>query len=127
MAQAKAFLSGKSNELGDALNIQMQQAAAVQDYERAADLRDRIRALAAVTAHQGVNPGSTEDADVVALHMDGGASCVRVFFYRAGQNWGERAFFPRHDKSAEAGEVLGAFLAQFYENKRPPKNPDHQP
>ncbi len=121
VAQAKAFLSGKSNQLGDALNVQMQQAAAVQDYERAAEVRDRIRALAAVTAHQGVNPGSTEDADVVALHMDGGASCVRVFFYRAGQNWGERAFFPRHDKSAEAGEVLGAFLAQFYENKRPPK------
>ncbi len=121
VVQAKDFLSGKSNELGEALNIQMQQAAKVQDFERAAEVRDRIRALAAVSAHQGVNPGSTEDADVAALHMDGGASCVRVFFYRAGQNWGERAFFPRHDKSAGPGEVLGAFLAQFYENKRPPK------
>ncbi len=120
VAQAKAFLSGKSNELSDDLNTQMQRAAQVQDFERAAEVRDRIRALAAVTAHQGVNPGSTQDADVAALHMDGGASCVRVFFYRAGQNWGERAFFPRHDKSVSAGEVLGAFLAQFYENKRPP-------
>jgi excinuclease ABC subunit C len=121
VAQAKAFLQGKSNELGEALNAQMQAAAQVQDFERAAEIRDRIRALAAVTAHQGVNPGSTKDADVIALHMDGGASCVRVFFYRAGQNWGERAFFPRHDKSAEAGAILGAFLAQFYENKRPPQ------
>ncbi len=121
VAQARAFLSGKSNELGEALNAQMQEAAQVQDFERAAEIRDRIRALAAVTAGQGVNPGSTDDADVVALHMDGGASCARVFFYRAGQNWGERAFFPRHDKTVSAGEVLGAFLAQFYENKRPPK------
>ncbi len=121
VAQAKAFLAGRSNELGAALNQQMQEAAQVQDFERAADVRDRIRALAAVTAQQGVNPGSTDDADVIALHMDGGASCVRVFFYRAGQNWGDRAFFPRHDKTDSEGEVLGAFLAQFYENKRPPK------
>ncbi len=122
VAQAKAFLTGKSNELVAALNVQMQEAAQVHDFERAAEVRDRIRALAAVAAQQGVNPQSTEDADVAALHMDGGASCVRVFFYRAGQNWGEHAFFPRHDKSAAASEVLAAFLAQFYENKRPPKD-----
>ena len=118
--QARAFLHGRSNELGEALNANMRAAADVQDYERAADIRDRIRALAAVSAQQGVNPAVTRDADVAALHMDGGASCVRIFFYRAGQNWGERAFFPRHDKSAEAGAVLAAFLVQFYENKRPP-------
>ena len=118
--QARAFLNGKSNELGETLNAQMHEAAAVQDYERAAEIRDRIRALAAVSAHQGVNPLVTREADVAALHMDGGASCVRVFFYRAGQNWGERAFFPRHAKDAEPGAVLAAFLAQFYENKRPP-------
>ncbi len=121
VAEAADFLHGRSDALHEALNRQMQAAAAVQDFERAADLRDRIRALSAVTARQDVNPAGIVDADLAALHRQSGQTCVRMFFYRAGQNWGERAYFPRHDKAATPEEVLGAFLAQFYENKRPPK------
>ncbi|PHR62028.1 MAG: excinuclease ABC subunit C [Robiginitomaculum sp.] len=118
--QASQFLRGKSSTLNEQLNSQMSQAAEMQDYERAGDLRDRIRALATITANQMVNPSHVSEADIIAVEMQGGASCVRVFFFRAGQNWGERAFFPRHDTEATAEEVLEAFLGQFYENKTPP-------
>ncbi len=120
VVQATNFLRGKSTGLNQQLNEQMQLAAQVHDYEKAGDLRDRIRALAVITANQIVNPRHVAEADIAAIEMIGGYSCVRVFFFRAGQNWGERAFFPRHDKEQSPGDVLQAFLGQFYENKTPP-------
>jgi excinuclease ABC subunit C len=90
------------------------------DFETAAKLRDRIRAIAAVTTDQGINPDGVEEADVIAIAQDGGKSCVQVFFFRAGQNWGNQSFFPRHESDAEPADVLAAFLAQFYDDKPAP-------
>ncbi|MGF1461890.1 MAG: excinuclease ABC subunit UvrC [Maricaulaceae bacterium] len=120
VAEADKFLGGKSNALREDLQRQMTAAAEAMEFEKAARLRDRIRALAAVPTHQGVNPASVEEADVVAVHVEGGASCVQVVFFRAGQNWGDRAHFPRHEKDAEPADVLEAFLAQFYDDKPAP-------
>jgi excinuclease ABC subunit C len=100
---------------------EMEQASAGLDFERAAILRDRLAALAAVQAHQGINPRGVEEADVFAVHQEGGYTCVEVFFFRTGQNWGNRAYFPKADRTLGAGEVLGAFLAQFYDDKPPPR------
>ncbi|MBL4618241.1 MAG: excinuclease ABC subunit UvrC [Robiginitomaculum sp.] len=118
--QATDFLRGKSSDLNEKLNREMQEAATHHDYERAGDLRDRIRALSSITANQMVNPAHITNADIIAIELIGGISCVRVFFFRNGQNWGEKAFFPRHDKDASSEEILTAFLGQFYENKTPP-------
>jgi excinuclease ABC subunit C len=98
-------------------------AAAAEDmeFEIAARLRDRIRALSAISMEQGINPETVEEADVFALHAEGGQACVQVFFFRAGQNWGNRAYFPRVDKADEDGEILDAFLGQFYEDKPIPR------
>ncbi len=119
--EAKAFLSGRSGAVKDALAHEMEAASAALDFERAAVLRDRLAALAAVQSHQGINPRGVEEADVFAVHQEGGFNCIEVFFFRTGQNWGNRAYFPRADRSLEAGEVLGAFLAQFYDDKPPPR------
>jgi excinuclease ABC subunit C len=119
--EAKAFLSGKSRAVKDELARDMDAAAAELDFERAAALRDRLAALSAVQAHQGINPRGVEEADVFAVHQDGGFNCIEVFFFRTGQNWGNRAYFPRADRSLGAGEVLGAFLAQFYDDKPCPR------
>src|SRR6185503_11964830 len=119
--EAKAFLSGKSRAVKDELAGEMEKASAALDFERAAVYRDRLAALSAIQARQGVNPRGVEDADVFAVHQQGGYSCVEVFFFRTGQNWGNRAYFPRADRSLEPGEVLGAFLAQFYDDKPPPR------
>jgi excinuclease ABC subunit C len=116
---AVRFLEGRSTKVQETLAAQMTEAAANFEYERAAALRDRIRALTAVQANQDVNPESVEEADVVALHEDGGNACVQVFFFRANQNWGNRAYFPRTGGGAEPGELLEAFLAQFYGDKTP--------
>ena len=89
------------------------------DFERAAIYRDRLAALSAIQSHQGINPRGVEEADVFAVHQEGGFSCVEVFFFRAGQNWGNRAYFPKADRSLSAPEVLGSFLAQFYDDKPP--------
>jgi excinuclease ABC subunit C len=99
----------------------MEAASAALDFERAAVLRDRLAALAAVQSHQGINPRGVEEADVFAAHQDGGFNCIEVFFFRTGQNWGNRAYFPKADRSLEPGVVLGAFLAQFYDDKPPPR------
>ncbi|PWE16686.1 excinuclease ABC subunit C [Marinicauda salina] len=119
--EAVEFLRGKSNALRERLQAEMGEAAEAMDYERAARLRDRIRAISAVTTVQGINPEGLEEADVVAVHQEGGRSCVQVFFFRAGQNWGNRAFYPRHEAEAGPAEVLAAFLAQFYDDKPAPK------
>ncbi|MBL1430423.1 MAG: excinuclease ABC subunit UvrC [Robiginitomaculum sp.] len=118
--QATDFLRGNSSDLNEKLNREMQEAASHHDYELAGDLRDRIRALASITANQMVNPAHITNADIIAIEMISGVSCVRVFFFRGGQNWGEKAFFPRHDKDTSPEEILEAFLGQFYENKTPP-------
>src|SRR3954470_3969076 len=115
--EAHAFLSGKSQAVRDELSGEMEKASGALDFERAAIYRDRLAALSAVQSTQGINPRSTEEADVFAIHQDGGFSCIEVFFFRTGQNWGNRAYFPRADRTLEAGEVLGAFLAQFYDDK----------
>jgi excinuclease ABC subunit C len=118
--QATDFLRGKSNALREGLQQDMQAAAETLDYEAAARLRDRIRAIAAVTTEQGINPEGVEEADVIAVAQDGGKSCVQVFFYRAGQNWGNQSFFPRHEIDVESEEVIAAFIAQFYDDKPAP-------
>jgi len=119
--EANAFLSGKSQAVKDELAAEMEKASAALDFERAAIYRDRLAALSAVQSHQGINPHGVEEADVFALHQAGGFSCVEVFFFRTGQNWGNRAYFPKADRSLSAAEVLGAFLAQFYDDKPSPR------
>jgi excinuclease ABC subunit C len=119
--EANAFLSGKSQAVKDELATEMEKASATLDFERAAIYRDRLAALSAVQSHQDINPRGVEEADVFAVHQAGGFSCVEVFFFRTGQNWGNRAYFPKADRSLSAGEVLGAFLAQFYDDKPCPR------
>jgi excinuclease ABC subunit C len=119
--EANAFLSGRSVSVQKQLAAEMDKASAVLDFERAATYRDRIAALSAITSHQGINPRTLEEADVFALHQAGGYTCVEVFFFRTGQNWGNRAYFPKADRALGAPEVLSAFLAQFYDDKPPPR------
>ena len=118
---AEQFLSGKSTRVQGALAAQMQQASEALEFERAAALRDRIKALTQVQQVQGINPRGVAEADVIALHMEGGQACVQVFFIRANQNWGNKDFYPRTGAGAEEREVLEAFLGQFYDNKLPPR------
>ena len=119
--EANAFLSGKSQTVKALLATEMEKASTALDFERAAIYRDRLAALSAVQSHQDINPRGVEEADVFAVHQAGGFNCVQVFFFRTGQNWGNRAYFPRADRSLAAGEVLGAFLAQFYDDKPCPR------
>jgi excinuclease ABC subunit C len=120
VAQAKAFLAGKSASVQRELAAEMERAAAALEFERAAAIRDRIRGLTHVQGSDIVNPVSLTDADVIAAWQTAGQTCVQVFFVRGGRNNGNRAFFPTHAKADEAGEVLGAFIAQFYDDKPPP-------
>ena len=115
------FLEGRSVELQDRLAAEMRDASDKLEFEHAARLRNRIRALASVRAAQGINPSTFNEADVFALHCEGGQSCVQVFFFRAGQNWGNRAYFPRHGAEDGPEEILGSFIAQFYDEREPPK------
>jgi excinuclease ABC subunit C len=115
------FLEGKSVELQDRLAVEMREAAEKLEFEHAARLRNRIRALASVRASQGINPSTFDEADVFAMHVEGGQSCIQVFFFRAGQNWGNRAYFPRHGGEETPADIMGAFLAQFYDDREPPK------
>ncbi len=119
--EARAFLSGRSRAIKDELAREMEAAAEILEFERAARLRDRLAALSAIQGTQGINPRSVEEADVFACHQEGGATCIEVFFFRTGQNWGNRAYYPRADRSLDEAEVLGAFLSQFYEDKPVPR------
>ena len=119
--EAKDFLSGRSHKVKTEISGQMQQAAEDLDFERAAVYRDRLAALSHVQSHQGINPQGVEEADVFAIHQDGGQVCIQVFFFRTGQNWGNRAYFPKADPALEAQEVLSSFLAQFYDDKPCPR------
>jgi len=119
--EAEAFLRGKSRAVMARMSGEMQAASDELEFERAARLRDRIRALASVAQETQVNPETVDEADVFALHAEGGQACVQVFFFRAGQNWGNRAYFPRVDKSDTDAEIMAAFLGQFYEDKPIPR------
>ena len=107
--EANEFLSGRSQAVQKELAAEMDTAAAALDFERAAIYRDRLAALSAITSHQGINPRNVEEADVFALHQAGGYNCVEVFFFRTGQNWGNRAYFPKADRSLGAGRSAGRF------------------
>ena len=121
MREAKDFLSGRSRAVKQELAGEMEKASAELEFETAALYRDRLAALSAIQSQQGINPRTVEEADVFAIHQEGGYSCVEVFFFRTGQNWGNRAYFPRAEKSFTPEEVLASFLAQFYDDKPPPK------
>ncbi|MDQ7069596.1 MAG: excinuclease ABC subunit UvrC [Rhodobacterales bacterium] len=119
LRDAERFLAGKSTDVQGKLATEMADASDAMEYERAAALRDRIKALTQVQTAQGINPQSTPEADVIALHLDGGQACVQVFFIRSNQNWGNRDFYPRVGPDIEEAEVLEAFIGQFYDNKDP--------
>jgi excinuclease ABC subunit C len=119
--EANEFLSGRSQSVQKELATAMDTASEALDFEHAAVYRDRLSALSAIQSHQGINPRNVEEADVFALHQAGGYSCVQVFFFRTGQNWGNRAYFPKADRAFGPGEVLSAFIAQFYDDKPPPR------
>jgi len=118
---ALKFLTGKSDVVKHRLHALMDDASLKQDYERAASFRDRLTALSHVQSHQGINPRTVREADVFAIHQEAGQNCIQVFFFRSGNNWGNRAYFPRADKSLPPEEVLESFIAQFYDDKPPPK------
>ncbi|MEQ8652311.1 MAG: excinuclease ABC subunit UvrC [Kiloniellales bacterium] len=120
VGDAKAFLIGREKGVKEELAGAMEKASDALDFEQAARYRDRLRALAHIQSHQDVNLEGVDDADVVAAVAEGGVVCVQVFFFRAGRNYGNRAYFPAHDKAVDSEAVLAAFLAQFYDNKPPP-------
>jgi len=118
--QARVFLSGRSDDVQQRLAAEMQAAAEVLDFEAAALIRDRIRALSLVQGHQEIHVAGVVDADLIAAHQAGGQTCVQVFFFRGGQNWGNRAYFPSHDRQLSVEEVLTSFVGQFYDNRAKP-------
>ncbi|WP_170430610.1 excinuclease ABC subunit UvrC [Ruegeria arenilitoris] len=118
---AERFLSGRSTKVQEELAEQMMAASEAMEFERAAGLRDRIRALTQVQTSQGINPRGVAEADVIGLYMDSGQACVQVFFIRANQNWGNKDFYPRVGADVSPAEVMEAFLGQFYDNKEPPR------
>lgn len=121
VGEADSFLTGKSKKIRERMAQHMEQASSELDFEKAAIYRDRLRALSHIQSRQGINPQTVEEADVFAIHAEGGQACVQVFFFRAGQNWGNRAYFPKHDKDMETAEILDGFLAQFYEERPAPR------
>ncbi len=120
--EALRFLRGESDEVKHRLHGLMQEASEAQDYERATGVRDRLTALSHIQSHQGINLQTVRDADVFGAHQDAGQTCIQVFFFRNGNNWGNRAYFPRADKALAPEAVLEAFIAQFYDDKPPPKH-----
>jgi excinuclease ABC subunit C len=121
VGEAREFLAGRSRDVQERLAREMQTKSEGLEFEAAARLRDRIRALAQIQSHQAINVAGLDEADVIAAHQAGGQTCIQVFFFRAGSNYGNRAYFPSHDKELELDQILGAFIGQFYDNKEPPK------
>jgi len=119
--EAESFLAGKSQVVQDELKAEMTQASDAMDFEAAAKLRDRLRAMSHIQSSQGVNPSTFEEADLFAAYSEGGHTCVQVFFFRAGQNWGNRPYFPRHSNDLPLAEVLESFVGQFYDERTAPK------
>ena len=120
VSDAILFLSGKSKNIQKKLSLEMEKSSEKMDYEKAAVLRDRIKALAQIQSSQNVSSANLDNADVISIAQEAEKSCVQVFFYRSKQNWGNQSYFPSHDKSHTAEEVLASFIAQFYENKNVP-------
>ena len=118
---AEKFLTGKTTDIQARLATEMGQAAEAMEFERAAALRDRIKALTQVQTAQGINPKGVTEADILALHLDSGQACVQVFFIRANQNWGNRDYYPRVGADVEEAEILEAFIGQFYDTREPPR------
>ena len=118
---AQQFLQGRSTQVQETLAAEMQKASEAMEFERAAALRDRLHALTFVQGSQSVNPTGVAEADVIALHVEGGQACVQVFFIRANQNWGNRDYYPRTGAGADEREIMQAFIGQFYDNKEPPR------
>ena len=118
---AERFLAGRSTKIQEELAAEMMKASEAMEFERAAALRDRIKALTQVQSVQGINPRGVAEADIIGLHMERGQACVQVFFIRANQNWGNQDFYPRVEADMSAAEVMEAFLGQFYDNKEPPR------
>ncbi len=121
VSDAADFLSGRTTHIQTALAADMEAASQAMEFERAAALRDRIRALTQVQTAQGINPRGVAEADVIALHVDGGQACVQVFFIRANQNWGNHDFYPRISGDEDLSEVMEAFVGQFYSGREPPR------
>lgn len=121
VAETNDFLSGRSDKVRAALASEMQAASDRLDFERAAMLRDRLAALSLIQSHQGINTDAVTEADVFAMHQEGGQTAIEVFFFRTGQNWGNRSYFPRADASVPPGELLATFLSQFYDDKPAPR------
>src|SRR5215475_8498131 len=119
--EAEHFLHGKSRAVQDQLVQEMTVKSEALDFEAAAKLRDRLKAMSQIQASQGVNPSTFEEADLFAAHAEGGQVCIQVFFFRAGQNWGNRPYFPRHDRDLSLAEVLESFVGQFYDERTAPK------
>ena len=119
--EAEEFLRGKSQAVQNELKTEMTKASDAMDFEAAAKLRDRLRAMSHIQASQGINPSTFEEADLFAAYSEGGHTCIQVFFFRAGQNWGNRPYFPRHDRDLPLGEVLESFVGQFYDERTAPK------
>jgi len=120
VAEAESFLSGKNSAVQMAMRAEMDKAAEAMEFERAAGLRDRLRAMSHIQSSQGVNPSSFDEADLFALHTEGGQVCIQVFFFRAGQNWGNKPYFPKLPFDMEPQEVLEAFIGQFYDERTAP-------
>jgi excinuclease ABC subunit C len=119
--EAEAFLQGKSQTVQNQLKAEMTKASEALDFEAAAKLRDRLKAMSHIQSSQGVNPSTFEEADLFAAYSEGGHTCIQVFFFRAGQNWGNRPYFPRHDRDLSLAEVLESFVGQFYDERTAPK------
>ena len=120
VSDAILFLSGKSKNIQKKLSLEMEKSSEKMDYEKAAILRDRIKALTQIQSSQNISSTNLNNADVISVAQEGGKTCIQVFFYRSKQNWGNQSYFPLHDKSHTAEEVLNSFVAQFYENKNVP-------
>jgi len=120
VSDAVLFLSGKSKDIQKKLSVEMEKSSKKLDYEKAAVLRDRIKALTQIQSSQNISSANLDNADVISISQDAGKSCVQVFFYRSKQNWGNQSYFPFHDISLSAEEVLTSFITQFYENKNVP-------
>jgi excinuclease ABC subunit C len=118
--EAENFLAGKSRAVQETLVNEMNTSSEALDFERAARFRDRLRAMSHIQSSQGINPTTFAEADLFALHSEGGHTCIQVFFFRASQNWGNRPYFPKHDRELSGGEVLESFIAQFYDERTPP-------
>jgi excinuclease ABC subunit C len=119
--EAEEFLRGKSQAVQNLLKAEMTKASDAMDFEAAAKLRDRLRAMSHIQASQGVNPSTFDEADLFAAYSEGGHTCIQVFFFRAGQNWGNRPYFPRHDRDLPLAEVLESFVGQFYDERIAPR------